>query len=275
MNQIAIISDIHGNLEALKAVLQDIHSQGIETIYCLGDIIAKGTHMQACVDLVRKHCQVVILGNCDERFTSEIDLTTVSEVEKKRILWNRAKIDEDTARYLHDLPFAYEFYMSGRLVRLLHAQPTRNNIAVGNIDTLAHHYEMFLPSQYTSNQKADVVIYGHIHVPFVQKIYNRILINAGSVGNAIDIYRNEEKDGDEAFTTVANYIILKGDLDERIEKTRFTYEIVNVPYDYEKELSLNDDNIEYDSYQEEIRHGRYRDMAKIHRFLNENGIKDI
>ena len=50
MDKIAIISDIHGNLEALKSVLEDIREKNISKIFCLGDIIAKGTHQQECVN---------------------------------------------------------------------------------------------------------------------------------------------------------------------------------------------------------------------------------
>ena len=56
MDRIAIISDIHGNLEALKATLEDIKKRNINKLYCLGDIIAKGNHQQECVDLVRNNC---------------------------------------------------------------------------------------------------------------------------------------------------------------------------------------------------------------------------
>ena len=58
MNRIAIISDIHGNLEALKSVLNDIKKRDIDKIYCLGDIIAKGSHQQECVDLIRNSCEI-------------------------------------------------------------------------------------------------------------------------------------------------------------------------------------------------------------------------
>ncbi|MEZ6048019.1 MAG: metallophosphoesterase family protein [Planctomycetaceae bacterium] len=62
----AIISDIHGNLEALQAVLEDIKSHSIEEIYCLGDIVGYGPNPRECVDLVMEKCSVVILGNHDQ-----------------------------------------------------------------------------------------------------------------------------------------------------------------------------------------------------------------
>ena len=71
MDKIAIISDIHGNLEALKSTLNDIRKRNIKNIYCLGDIIAKGTNANACINLVKENCKIVLKGNCDEYFTSD------------------------------------------------------------------------------------------------------------------------------------------------------------------------------------------------------------
>lgn len=273
MDKIAIISDIHGNLEALQSVLKDIKEKQINKIICLGDIIAKGTHQQECVELVKNNCDIVLKGNCDEYFTSDIDLSTKSKQEVDRIIWNKSKLSDESISYLKGLPYCYEFYMSGRLVRLFHAHPQKIDKFAGNIDAIERLYELFLPSDNTiSDLKADVVIYGHIHTPYVQKIYNRMLINTGSIGNAIDVFRNDEKDGNVKNTTVANYLILSGNYNSTDIDNKISYELVSVPYNIEKELNDNLDNIEFDSYQEEIRNGKYRDMNKIYDSFATRGI---
>lgn len=273
MDRIAIISDIHGNLEALKSVLDDIKEKNINRIFCLGDIIAKGTHQQECVDLVKENCEVIIKGNCDEYFTSNIDLSTKTQSEINRITWNKNKLNDETKKYLNNLPYCYEFYMSGRLVRLVHAHPEKIDKFAGNIDKIDRLYELFLPSSNTiSNEKADVLIYGHIHTPYVQKIYNRMIINTGSVGNAIDVFRNDEKDGNVKNTTVANYLIISGNFDSKNIDEKISYELVSVPYDIDKELNDNNDNIELESYKEEIKKGKYRDMTKIYNSFELRGI---
>lgn len=273
MDRIAIISDIHGNLEALKSVLEDIRERNIDRIFCLGDIIAKGSHSQECVNLVKENCEVVIKGNCDEYFTSNIDLSTKNQAEVDRIIWNKSKLNEGAKKYLSTLPYCYEFYMSGRLVRLVHAHPEKINKFVGNIDKLDRLYELFLPSLHTiSDKKADVLIYGHIHTPYIQKIYNRMIMNTGSVGNAIDVFRNDEKDGDIKNTTVANYLIISGIFDSKNIDEKISYELVNVPYNIYKELEDSNDNIEFESYEEEIKNGKYRDMTKIYNSFDIRGI---
>lgn len=273
MDKIAIISDIHGNLEALKTVLEDIKKRKITRIFCLGDIIAKGTHQQECVDLIRENCEIVIRGNCDRVYEDGAEELGSNETEIKRNNWKRSKLNKESINYLFNLPFCYEFYMSGRLVRMFHAHPQALNKAIGNIDKLERTYELFLPSENTtSKEKADVAICGHIHIQYLQKIYNRTAINVGSVGNPIDVFRNKEKDANYKNTTMANYLILTGNYNSKNIDEEISYEFINVPYDIEKELKDNDDNIELESYTEEIRKGKYRDMEKIYNSLYIRGI---
>ena len=271
--KIAIISDIHGNLEALKRVFEDIEARGIDNIYCLGDIVAKGNRQQECFELIKEKCEVIIKGNCDDYFINDLDMAKKTEAEINRYNWNNSKINKEAAEFISKLPFSYEFYLSGRLVRLVHAHPKSLDAFVGNIDSLENLYNLVLPSIYTeSDNKADILIYGHIHTPFIQKIYNRYIINTGSVGNALDVFRNDEKDANKAFTAVANYLILSGNLDSRDINDQISFEIVSIPYNIEEELNNSKDNIEFDAYAEELRSGIYRDIEKITKTFEERGI---
>ena len=273
MDKIAIISDIHGNLEALKTVLEDIKKRNITRIFCLGDIIAKGTHQQECVDLIRENCEIVIRGNCDRVYEDGAEELGNNETEIKRNNWKRSKLNKESINYLFNLPFCYEFYMSGRLIRLVHAHPEKIDKFAGNIDKIERLYELLLPSENTiSNEIADILIYGHTHVQNMQKMYNRTIINTGSVGNPIEVFRNDEKNADDRNTTVANYLILSGNYNSKNINEEISYEFINLPYDIEKELSDNNDNIELDSYTEEIRKGRYRDMSKVYKGFEIRGI---
>ena len=274
MDKIAIIADIHGNLQALKTVLEDIKRRNITRIFCLGDIIAKGTHQQECVDLIRKNCEIVLRGNCDRVYANDdAEELGTKEIVHQRNKWKRNKLTEETRQYLFNLPFCHEFYMSGRLVRMFHAHPKALNKAIGNIDKIERTYELFLPSENTiSKEKADVAICGHIHVQYLQKIYNRTAINVGSVGNPIDVFRNKEKDANYKNTTMANYLILTGNYESKDIDQEFSYEFINIPYDIEKELEDNDDNIELEAYTEEIRYGKYRNMENVYNDLDIRGI---
>ena len=272
--KIAIISDIHGNLEALKATLNDIEKRKTDKIICLGDIIAKGVHSKECIELIRKKCEIVIQGNCDEYFSMEHkNINQLNEQEQRRIKWNQSLINKEDREYLLKLPFCYEFYMSGSLVRLFHATPTVNNKAILNVDSIETKYQMFLPSKNTVSQmKADVVIYGHIHHPYMDKIYNKTLINVGSVGNSFDVIRNKNKDSNVLETTKSNYLIIEGEYNSKEYNSDIAFQFVKVPYDIERELKGENLNIESDNYRFELKEGKYRDMSRINENFKRLGI---
>lgn len=263
--RIAIISDIHGNLEALKTTLEDIKKRNVDKIICLGDIMAKGVHLRECIKLVRENCDVILQGNTDEHFSKEHpDLSIYPEFEQKRIKWHNSILTDEDKDFLQSLPYSYEFYMSGSLVRLFHATPYANNKAVLVLDSIQKKYEMFLPSEKTVSQEvADVVIYGHIHHPFLDKLYNKTLINIGSVGNSFDAIRNDEKDSSVLETTKSNYLIIEGELGSKEYTSDISFQFVRVPYDIKKELADKNLSPEEDILEYELTKGMYRDMTKI------------
>lgn len=89
----ALISDIHANLESLEAVLADIREQGIQQIYCLGDIVGYGPNPRECIDLVMQHCQVTILGNHDQG--ALFDPEGFNSVAEQAIFWTREQLERN------------------------------------------------------------------------------------------------------------------------------------------------------------------------------------
>ena len=87
----AIISDIHGNLEAFQAVLEDIEAQGVDSIICLGDIVGYGPNPCECIKLVRDRCGVVILGNHDQG--ALIDPDGFNSGAERAIRWTREQLE--------------------------------------------------------------------------------------------------------------------------------------------------------------------------------------
>ena len=272
--KIAIVSDIHGNLEALKVTLQDIEKRNVDKIICLGDTIMKGVHSKECVQLVKEKCDVVLRGNCDRHFSQEHeDIYKFSEQEQKRIQWMKNTLSEEDRKYLYNLPYCYEFYMSGSLVRLFHATPEVDNKVVLNVDEIQTKLKMFYPSSNTVSQDiADVVIYGHTHQPYLDKLYNKTLINVGSVGNSFDGIRNPEKDSNKLETTKSNYLIIEGEYGSKEYNSEIAFQFIKVPYDIDKELEDEYLNIEKDNYRFELKDGMYRDMAKINDNFRRLGI---
>ncbi len=87
----ALISDIHGNLEALEAVLADIRNQSVSEIICLGDIIGYGPNPNECLDLVIKNCSLTILGNHDQ--AALFDPEGFNPAALQAIYWTRDQLD--------------------------------------------------------------------------------------------------------------------------------------------------------------------------------------
>ena len=263
MDKIAVLSDIHGNLEALKVCLKDIDEKGVKHIICLGDIIAKGVHPMECLALLKERNVIFIRGNCDRYFSEK------HEEMNARIEFNRNLVDENTREFLYQMPMSYECFISGAYIRFVHASPYKDDVYIGAASTLEDEWKMFLPTQYTSDKIADIVIYGHTHAPYLNKAFHHTLINAGSVGNSIDVYQNDMHPGNFKLTTMANYLIIEGYLNsEEIGPLSFNH--IQLPYDIEKELSSRKTNPEKEAYEKELRFGQYRDINKLKILKKEN-----
>jgi predicted phosphodiesterase len=89
----ALISDIHGNLEALEAVLKDISQHNVTDIYCLGDVVGYGPNPRECIDLVMQ-CKVVLLGNHDQG--AMFDPDGFNPPAERAIFWTRGQLEAPT-----------------------------------------------------------------------------------------------------------------------------------------------------------------------------------
>ena len=87
---IALLSDVHANLEALQAILADLARHGAEAVYCLGDVVGYGPNPRECVDLVMQ-CQVVLLGNHDQG--AMFDPDGFNPPAERAIFWTRGQLE--------------------------------------------------------------------------------------------------------------------------------------------------------------------------------------
>ena len=109
----ALISDIHSNLEAFEAVVDDIKKQGIKEIYCLGDIVGYGPNPCECLDLVIENCRVCLLGNHDQG--ALFDPEGFNTGAERAIFWTRAQLESGDSTqnqkrwdFLGELPRTYK-----------------------------------------------------------------------------------------------------------------------------------------------------------------------
>ena len=243
MDKIAIISDIHGNITALRAVLEDIESRGINKIYCLGDYVLKSCHSDLVIDLVREKCDILLKGNCDS-------VITAPDIPKGRF-WTRDLIGEERAAFLRNLPISYDFYMSGYLIRLFHASPfaldyifnpmfsNKNTIYSGQ--EITDPMDMFKNTDFIGKKDSDpipdIVGYGHIHTPNLVRVRNKTIFNPGSVSIPIEMLNDNYYDETNKFSTVASYMILEGILNSQ-KLSQINFNLIRLPYDIDKEVKL-------------------------------------
>ena len=243
LDRLALISDVHGNLTALEAVLADIDARGIERILNLGDYVGKGPRGREVVDVCRERCEVNILGNWDD-FLPDPD----REVDNVALKWWLEQLDPGQGEWLRGLPFSHDLLMSGRRIRLFHASEESVHRRVRFDHDEGEFLGLFRNTAATGDGPVpDVVGYADTHDPYYETDRGRrTVFNTGSVGNCM---------GDP--TPV--YVILEGVLDGA-DQAPFSIQFVRVPYDVEQELAVARAMAmpELEGYELELRHGIYR-----------------
>lgn len=225
----AIISDIHGNLEALEAVLADIRSQSITEIYCLGDIIGYGPNPRECIDLVIENCQATILGNHDQ--AALFDPEGFNAGAERAIFWTRSMLESGDP---DGNERRWEFL--GELPRLIREPPFL--FVHGSARNPLNEY--VFPEDVYNQRKMERIFglvdnycfQGHTHIPGiftedynflspdeldyqVELAQSKVLVNVGSVG--------QPRDGDNR----ASYVVLNEQ----------TVQFKRIDYDFEKTIS--------------------------------------
>ena len=171
---IAVISDIHGNLWALEAVLQDLDRLGPSQVIVAGDLALGGPRPAECVEFVRRRGYPAIRGNTDEWLTSAPDSVTDA------IGWAATQMSDADRRYLAGLPFLWRIpHGAGDLV-VVHATPWSIS------DVVPPDAPEPVVRRVFADTAAAAVAYGHIHIAYVRELGDKLLVNPGSVGLPFD-----------------------------------------------------------------------------------------
>jgi predicted phosphodiesterase len=117
--RIALLSDVHGNLPAFEAVLADVDAEGVEEVWCLGDLVGYGAQPDECVELARRRCDLCLAGNHDMVVTGAIDIADFSSSAARAAEWTRDHIGAESLQFLTELSPRDD----GRVIGLYHASP--------------------------------------------------------------------------------------------------------------------------------------------------------
>ncbi len=116
----AILSDIHGNLEALRAVLDDAAARS-DAVLCLGDTVGYGADPEACVELLAGRARGIVAGNHEYGVAGRLDLTWFNRLARAAAEWTRERLDDDHRAWLAGLPLTLEIGDA----TLVHASPAQ------------------------------------------------------------------------------------------------------------------------------------------------------
>lgn len=171
--KIAIISDIHGNMEALSSI-----PEPYDELWVLGDLIDYGPNPREVIEFVRSRATVVVRGNHDHAVAFGEDprcSPAFREMASATLAHTREILRPDDLEYLSGLPLTAERMVDGTRFRLCHAAPS---------DPL---YRYLSPESgewpaELAGWSTDVLLVGHSHMPFIRQIGNSIIMNPGSLG---------------------------------------------------------------------------------------------
>jgi diadenosine tetraphosphatase ApaH/serine/threonine PP2A family protein phosphatase len=188
----AILSDIHGNLEALQAVLEDIDRRGVTRIVCLGDFVGYGASPNECIEVLRPRIEAAVAGNHDLAACGRLKLGYFNPDAASAARWTDVQLSDVNRAYLETLPFSIRW----RGMLLVHSSPSSPG---------EWHY-VLSPADAEEEMRAyeeSVCLIGHSHYPGTfdwnsrsirytrepairLEQGHRYLVNVGSVGQPRD-----------------------------------------------------------------------------------------
>ncbi|HUG14369.1 MAG TPA: metallophosphoesterase family protein [Thermomicrobiales bacterium] len=177
--RIGVLSDVHGNLPALTAVLDDIDARGqYDELVAAGDHCLNGPDPADALDTVHERCASVLIGNTDRDIvdggTSDPEL---GEKKRASIQWTRDALGGDRIRALADLRFDRRITApDGSALLVVHANP---------IDVDRHIFPDMADDDLAAlveGVDADVLAFGHLHIPFTREFHGLTLANIAACG---------------------------------------------------------------------------------------------
>jgi predicted phosphodiesterase len=225
----ALISDIHANLPALRAVVADIDERrNIDAIYHLGDLTGYAPWPNEVVALLRERGIHGIAGNYDSTVATDYkhcgcraDTPHEEELSHQSYEWTRAHVTASTRNYLAGLPFRIDIrplggHVSGPAITLVHGNQTLNTVYVTEDRPDSFLEKM---AKDVGARAGDVICFGHTHKPWQRTVGGVQFVNTGSVGRP--------KDGDWRSCFVLLTIDQSG---ARVEFVRVDYDVEQVAY---------------------------------------------
>jgi protein phosphatase len=175
--KILIISDVHGNAEALNAL-----HESYDELWVLGDLVTYGPEPTEVVQHLRQDASLIVRGNHDHAVGYDVDprcsppFRAMAEATRQHAM---KVLSDDDKRFLRDLPMTASVERDGHRLFLCHATPSDPLFAYCPPDSPAWRQE-------SASVDADVILVGHTHLPFIKRFGTRTVVNPGSLGQPKD-----------------------------------------------------------------------------------------
>jgi len=222
--RVALISDIHANLEALDAVLADVDRRGdVDAVYHAGDLVGYSSNPNEVVARLRQRAIAGVGGNYDSTVATDYthcgcrsESPRQEELAHVSYEFTRRAVTAETRRYLAGLPFSLDLrplggHLGGPRLVIVHGTPTLNTVYWTEDRDDAFCLKM---AAAVGLKSGDAIAFGHTHRPWHRAVEGIHFVNTGSVGRP--------KDGDWR----AGYVLLTlGEGDPRVEHVRVEYDV--------------------------------------------------
>jgi putative phosphoesterase len=214
VTRVAVITDIHANLSALRASLDAIDQIGVEAIYCGGDLVGYGPHPNDVCRRIEQRRIPTIYGNYDYAISREMDDCGCAyvtphdrELGQQSVRWTLAHTDQRSKDFMRELPFDLRFELGSMRVRLVHGSPRKVNEYLFQ-DKPARTFERI-----AALSDCDVLVFGHTHKPWIGDYGGVRFVNCGSVG--------KPKDGDPRAAFALLELNKSGTVQASIERVSY------------------------------------------------------
>jgi len=183
--RIAVISDIHANSIALKAVIEHMGGKSIDKIIFLGDLVINGPHPKEALRIMKEISPLVwIKGNTDN-WLYEISIDFVSQTEREKRIYSLFQyannyLTSKDIDFLLSKPDKQQVEIEGVNILCVHGSPNSNNEPLGIMSSIESIEKL------TNDVDADVILCGHSHLPYYASYNGKKIINVGAVSLSMD-----------------------------------------------------------------------------------------
>ena len=176
--KIGVIADLHSNLAALQAVIDDMPR--VKELICVGDLVGYAADPNEVVELARSRRVLAVMGDHDHAAVSR-DARRLNPIAARAAIWTVERLSGENLEFLSNLPDRLELSYGERKLYVVHGSPRDPLRGFVPPDTSNR-----MLAELVRELEADIILMGHTHMPMKRLIYGKLILNPGGVGQPRD-----------------------------------------------------------------------------------------